>query len=121
MGLVETMAGTGVTVNAWIPGATHTAESVMGRAREWMQSGKTFAEVEQQTFDGPRSTSLLRRFLRPSEVANFVVFLASDQASAITGAVVHMIVSISPCSSVMKYMVLSKAEPSSLLPETRYR
>jgi NAD(P)-dependent dehydrogenase (short-subunit alcohol dehydrogenase family) len=35
-------------------------------------------------------SSVARRFIRPIEVANFVVFLASEQASAITGAALHV-------------------------------
>jgi 3-oxoacyl-[acyl-carrier protein] reductase len=33
---------------------------------------------------------LLRRFINPKEVANFVVFLASEHASAITGAALRV-------------------------------
>ena len=32
----------------------------------------------------------LRRFIKPTEVANLVVFLASDQAPAITGATLRV-------------------------------
>jgi NAD(P)-dependent dehydrogenase (short-subunit alcohol dehydrogenase family) len=43
-------------------------------------------QIDREFFDGPLASSLLRRFIRPAEVANLIVFLASDEASAITGA-----------------------------------
>jgi len=89
-GLAENTAGTGVTVNAFIPGPTHTEESFMARAGHHARAGKTFAEIELSLFGGPLSSSLLGRFIRPSEVADFVVFLASPQASAITGSAFHV-------------------------------
>jgi NAD(P)-dependent dehydrogenase (short-subunit alcohol dehydrogenase family) len=87
-GLAENVAGSGVTVNAFIPGPTHTEESFMTRTHQ--TSGKTFKQIEQELFDTPLSTSLLKRFINPLEVANFVVFLASEQASAITGAALRV-------------------------------
>ncbi len=86
-GLAESATGTGVTINACIPGPTQTEESSMARARP--TSGETYAQIEREYFDGPGS-SLLRRFIRPSEVADLVVFLASDRASAITGAALRV-------------------------------
>src|SRR5688572_30055408 len=83
-GLAENVVATGVTVNAFIPGPTHTEESFMTRAHPL--AGKTFAQIEREFFDGPLASSILRRFIHPSEVANLVAFLASDDASAITGA-----------------------------------
>jgi NAD(P)-dependent dehydrogenase (short-subunit alcohol dehydrogenase family) len=87
-GLAECTAGTGVTVNAFIPGPAHTEESYMSRARPVQD--KTFAQIEREYFDGPLSSSLLGRFAHPDEIAAFVVFLASQQASAITGASLHV-------------------------------
>ena len=83
-GRAENVVASGVTVNAFIPGPTHTEESFMARAHP--APGKTFTQIEREFFEGPLASSLLRRFIRPSEVANLVVFLASDEASAITGA-----------------------------------
>jgi NAD(P)-dependent dehydrogenase (short-subunit alcohol dehydrogenase family) len=89
-GLAENVAGTGVTVNAFIPGPTHTEESFLARAGDLVTPAKTFGQVEQELFGGPLSSSLLRRFIRPGEVANLVAFLASDQASAITGTALRV-------------------------------
>jgi len=80
--LAETLAGTGVTVNSFIPGPTFTEKAAAFLKKRSEQEG----EDEQDVFQQDLPTSLLRRFIRPEEVANFVVFLASEQASAITGA-----------------------------------
>jgi NAD(P)-dependent dehydrogenase (short-subunit alcohol dehydrogenase family) len=52
--------------------------------------GKTFAQLEEELFAGPLSSSLLRRFIRPDEVASLLAFLASDRAAALTGSVVRV-------------------------------
>jgi NAD(P)-dependent dehydrogenase (short-subunit alcohol dehydrogenase family) len=88
-GLAEQVAGTGVTVNAFIPGPTHTRESFMLRASSRFP-GKTFEEIEKELFDGPLPTSLLKRFINPAELASFVLFLASKESSAITGSALHV-------------------------------
>jgi NAD(P)-dependent dehydrogenase (short-subunit alcohol dehydrogenase family) len=86
-GLAESVSRSGVTVNAFVPGPTHTEESFAARHPD---SGKTFKQIETELFDGPLSTSILRRFIHPDEVASLAVFLASDRASAITGAVLRV-------------------------------
>jgi NAD(P)-dependent dehydrogenase (short-subunit alcohol dehydrogenase family) len=87
-GLAENLAGSGVTANAFVPGPTHTEESFKRRAK--LPYGKSFEDVETEIFEGPLHHSILKRFIHPSEVANLVVFLASEQASAITGAVLRV-------------------------------
>jgi NAD(P)-dependent dehydrogenase (short-subunit alcohol dehydrogenase family) len=86
-GIAENVAGSGVTVNTFIPGPTHTKESFEARHPG---DGPTFEEVERQFFEGPLGTSLIGRFVHPREVAHLVVFLASEQASAITGSTVRV-------------------------------
>jgi NAD(P)-dependent dehydrogenase (short-subunit alcohol dehydrogenase family) len=84
-GLAEVAAGTQVTVNAFIPGPAPTPES-------WARMGMstTFEEFGRAYFEGAGMSSILRRFIAPDEVANLVVFLASEQASAITGATLRV-------------------------------
>jgi NAD(P)-dependent dehydrogenase (short-subunit alcohol dehydrogenase family) len=85
-GLAETVAGTGVTVNAVLPGPTRS-EGVEKFVEEFgRQSGKTFAQMEKDFFRTMRPSSLIKRFATNEEVANLVVYLSSQQASATTGA-----------------------------------
>lgn len=86
-GLAETVAGTGVTVNSVLPGTTRSEGverfvEALGR-----HSGKSFAQLEKEMMD---PASLLKRFATVEEVANMVVYLASEFASATTGASVRV-------------------------------
>jgi NAD(P)-dependent dehydrogenase (short-subunit alcohol dehydrogenase family) len=85
-GLAETTAGTGVTVNAVLPGPTASegVNEFVGRMAE--ASKQTKAELEADFFHNVRPSSLLRRFARPEEVAALVVFLCSPLSSATNGA-----------------------------------
>src|SRR6476469_8556671 len=58
-GLAQLCAGTGVTVNAVLPGPTHSAgvEEFAGQ----LSGGKPFAEFEAEFFKNFRTTSLLQR------------------------------------------------------------
>jgi NAD(P)-dependent dehydrogenase (short-subunit alcohol dehydrogenase family) len=85
-GLAETVAGTGVTVNAILPGPT-ASEGVEQFVKDLASTGKkSVEEVEKEFFQTTRPTSLIKRFESVEEIANLVVFAASKQASAITGA-----------------------------------
>jgi NAD(P)-dependent dehydrogenase (short-subunit alcohol dehydrogenase family) len=89
-GLAETTAGTGVTVNAVLPGPT-ASEGVgdfVNRMAE--QQGTDRASLEQDFFRTARPSSLLRRFARPEEVAALVTFVASPLSSATNGAALRV-------------------------------
>ena len=89
-GLAETAAGTGVTVNAVLPGPTRSegvGQFVDGLARK---KGVSAAEVEREFFREMRPTSLLKRFEAPEEIAPLVAYLASPLASGTTGAALRV-------------------------------
>lgn len=89
-GLAESVAGTGITVNSVLPGPTMSrgvGDFVDGMAKS---SGKTFQQVEEEFFDHVRPTSLIKRFGTPDEVASMVAYIASELASATTGAALRV-------------------------------
>lgn len=87
-GIAETCAGTGVTVNAVLPGPTRSegVETFVAT----LSGGRPFAEFEQEFFRTARPTSLLKRFASPGEVAALVTFVCSPLASAINGAALRV-------------------------------
>jgi NAD(P)-dependent dehydrogenase (short-subunit alcohol dehydrogenase family) len=89
-GLAQEMAGTAVTVNAVLPGPTRSEGVETFLQQLARQQGSTLAEIEAEFFRSARPTSLIRRFAEPHEVANLVVYLASPEASATTGAALRV-------------------------------
>jgi len=85
-GLAETTAGTGVTVNAVLPGPTASEGVNEFVDRMAAASKQTKAELETEFFRSIRPSSLLRRFARAEEVAALVVFICSPLSSATNGA-----------------------------------
>jgi NAD(P)-dependent dehydrogenase (short-subunit alcohol dehydrogenase family) len=89
-GLAESVAGTGVTVNAVLPGTTRS-ESLIGWMTGIAQSqGITVAQAEANFLKTMRPTSLIKRFSTTDEVANMVVYVCSEQASATSGAALRV-------------------------------
>jgi NAD(P)-dependent dehydrogenase (short-subunit alcohol dehydrogenase family) len=87
-GLAESLRSSGVTVNAFLPGPTRerpddalTPDGSDGSAEE-------FTRQEAEIFAG--LPSLLERFISPTEIAAVVAFLASPEASAVTGTAVRI-------------------------------
>jgi NAD(P)-dependent dehydrogenase (short-subunit alcohol dehydrogenase family) len=89
-GLAETTVGSGVTVNAVLPGPTSSegAMDFVGRIAKSQQ--KTTAEVEKDFFQNMRPTSLLKRFETPEEVAALVTFVCSPLSSGTNGAALRV-------------------------------
>ncbi|WP_297833082.1 SDR family NAD(P)-dependent oxidoreductase [Pseudomonas sp.] len=87
-GLAESCAGTGVTVNAVLPGPT-SSEGVSEFVNK-LSGGQPFAAFEKEFFEKARPTSLLKRFTTPEEVANMVVYVCSEASSATNGAALRV-------------------------------
>jgi NAD(P)-dependent dehydrogenase (short-subunit alcohol dehydrogenase family) len=88
-GLAETCAGTGVTVNSVLPGPTRTegvGEFFATLARD---AGKSLAQTEHDFFKFARPTSLLQRFIEPTEIAAMVTYVCSPRSAATNGAALH--------------------------------
>jgi NAD(P)-dependent dehydrogenase (short-subunit alcohol dehydrogenase family) len=89
-GLAETTAGTGVTVNAVLPGPTASEGVNEFVDRMAAASKQTKAELEADFFRNIRPSSLLKRFARPEEVADLVAFVCSPRSSATNGAALRV-------------------------------
>ena len=84
-GFAQALKGTGVTVNAVLPGPTRTEALVGFVRRQAEERGVSEAQVEQDFLSTARPTGLLGRFTTPEEIANVVAFVCSREASAISG------------------------------------
>lgn len=89
-GLAESLAGTGVTVNAILPGPTRSEGVGDFFAKIAAEKGQSLADVERDFIATHRPTSLIQRLATVDEVASLSVYLASEQASATTGAAVRV-------------------------------
>ena len=87
-GLAELCAGTGVTVNAVLPGPTRS-EGVEEYVNK-LSGGISFEQFEKEFFVSARPSSLLKRFAMPDEVANMVTYVCSPLAAATTGAALRV-------------------------------
>lgn len=90
-GMAESVAGSGVTVNAILPGPTLT-----GGVREMLSAKMAeegiddIAEAGRRFIAERRPSSILERLIEPEEVANLAVYLSSPLASATTGSAVRV-------------------------------
>ncbi|BCR06236.1 short-chain dehydrogenase [Desulfuromonas versatilis] len=85
-GLAKTLAGTGVTVNALLPGPTWTEGVAEFVGRLAQERGIAVEQMKEDFFRSARPGSLIRRFAAPEEVANHAAYLCSPLADATTGA-----------------------------------
>jgi NAD(P)-dependent dehydrogenase (short-subunit alcohol dehydrogenase family) len=89
-GLAQVAAGTGVTVNAVLPGPTRSEGVAAFLARMSAERNQPPEAIEREFIATQRPTSLIRRFATPEEVANMIVYVCSEQASATTGAALRV-------------------------------
>lgn len=89
-GLAELTKGTGVTVNAILPGPTKS-RGVGQFIADLADTNKSSTEaVEKDFFTNMRPTSLIQRFATVEEVADTTVYYCSQLASATNGASIRV-------------------------------
>ena len=91
-GLAAAYAGKGVRLNAVNPGLTLTECLKEGMQAEARQQGISIEEALTRA----KATRPLGRIAEPCEIADAVVYLSSNRASYITGAVVAMDGAVTP-------------------------
>lgn len=88
-GLAELTKGTNVTSNSILVGPTIT-EGVQNFVKNIAEkSNKSIEQVKEDFFQETRPSSLIKRFIEPMEVANLVVYIASEASSATNGSAIR--------------------------------
>jgi NAD(P)-dependent dehydrogenase (short-subunit alcohol dehydrogenase family) len=86
VGLAQVYGPKGIRINAINPGATLT-----DRVKEALQlEAQARNTTEDQVLAQGQARVPLRRYASPEEIANVALFLASDRASYVTGAIIPM-------------------------------
>jgi NAD(P)-dependent dehydrogenase (short-subunit alcohol dehydrogenase family) len=85
-GIAKFAANSGVTVNSVLPGPTLSEGALDMVAGTAKAEGKTPEQVLNEFVGKTRGSSIIRRAATTEEVANMVVYVCSQQASATTGA-----------------------------------
>lgn len=89
-GLAKRVAGTGVTVNAVLPGPTLSDGVRTMLDKRAAQAGVSVDEAAKDFVKAKRPSSIIQRAATVEEVANMVVYVCSAQASATTGAALRV-------------------------------
>lgn len=84
----EKARGTAVTVNTVMIGPTRSAAAQALHHKLSKESGRSIEQIEADFIASYSPRSLLGRIADAEEVANMIIYLASDQASATRGAIV---------------------------------
>jgi NAD(P)-dependent dehydrogenase (short-subunit alcohol dehydrogenase family) len=89
-GLAKRAAGTGVTVNAVLPGPT-LSDGLRDLLKETAEkTGQSIEQAAVAFVKANRPSSIIQRAAATEEVANMVVYVVSRQASATTGAALRV-------------------------------
>lgn len=89
-GLAKRVAGSGVTVNAVLPGPTLSDGFARMMAEEVKRTGKSLEALGKEFVMAHRASSVIQRMASVDEVANLVVYVCSPQASATSGAALRV-------------------------------
>ena len=89
-GLAQSCAGTGVTVNAVLPGPTRSEGVAEFFGKLAAEAGIPNEEMERRFFAEGRPSSILKRMIDPAEVAALVAYVCSARAAATTGAALRV-------------------------------
>lgn len=89
-GMAESVPGSGVTVNCVLPGPTLTEGLRAMLDPDGSMDDDAVRRAGRAFVAANRPTSLIGRLADPDEVAAMVVYLASEQASATTGAALRV-------------------------------
>ncbi|TDT51550.1 NAD(P)-dependent dehydrogenase (short-subunit alcohol dehydrogenase family) [Enterobacter sp. AG5470] len=89
-GLAKFVAGSGVTVNSVLPGPTMSDGFAEMMKEEIEKTGKTLETLAKEFVMAHRPSSVIQRAATVEEVANMVVYVCSQQASATSGAALRV-------------------------------
>lgn len=89
-GLAQTTTGTGVTVNAVLPGPTRSEGVGEFFGKLAAEQGISQDEMEQRFFAEGRPSSINKRLADPAEVAALVAYVCSARSSATNGAALRV-------------------------------
>ncbi len=89
-GLAKFVAGSGVTVNSVLPGPTLSDGFADMMKDEMQRTGKSLEQLGKEFVMAHRPSSVIQRAATVEEVANMVVYICSQQASATSGAALRV-------------------------------
>jgi len=89
-GLAKFAAGSGVTVNSVLPGPTMSDGFAEMMKDEQEKTGKSLESLAKEFVMAHRPSSVIQRAATVEEVANMVVYVCSQQASATSGAALRV-------------------------------
>ncbi|MDI9222355.1 SDR family oxidoreductase [Pantoea sp. EA-12] len=89
-GLAKVAAGSGVTVNSVLPGPTISDGFAAMMEEEVKRTGKSLEVLAKEFVMAQRPSSVIQRAATVEEVANMVVYVCSQQASATSGAALRV-------------------------------